>query len=81
MINISELYMELITCHALISVVYGLGILVFLYLRSRNPTEGRSLYLEIFDSLFIRIFVWIQIIFGSAVLGEAVIHKLSTWFK
>lgn len=76
-ITVSDHYLMLVACDSLIAVTYGVGILIFLYLRSRNPAS--NIYTELFDSLFVRIFVWIQIITGSAILGEIIIHNLLKW--
>jgi ABC-type antimicrobial peptide transport system permease subunit len=77
-INVSDTYLLLIACDAAVSVTYGIGVMIFLYLRSRNPASNP--YTELFDSLLVRVFVWTQIITGSAILGEIVIHNLLKWF-
>jgi len=77
-ITVSNWYLILVACDAVLSVTYGIGVMVFLYLRSRNPASNS--YTEVFDSLFVRGFVWTQIITGSAILGEIVIHNLLKWF-
>jgi hypothetical protein len=66
---------DLIILHILISIVFGTGLLMFLTIRrKRVKVDEQS---DLMDALLIRIFLWLQLILGSAILGGILIEKMA----
>ena len=66
---------DLIILHILISIVFGTSLLVFLTIRrKRVKVDEQS---DLMDALLIRIFLWLQLILGSAILGGILIEKMA----
>lgn len=74
---ISEALEDIIILHGIISVVFGLGVMLFLAIRNRYGHDVKS---DLLDFIVIRVFVLVQIIFGAAVTAGLILHRFKDIF-
>ena len=74
---ISDALEDIIALHGIISVVFGLGVVLFLAVRQKTKHDPQS---NLLDFIIIRVFVLTQIIFGAAVTAGLILHRFKDIF-